>query len=315
MDMRRQDPDKMPSAPEAASMPESPLASRSRLRYVLRRPSVCVGVFALGVCVGLGLRMAANHAARRTARGGLPLVGAVARRLARAPATADHPDASCQMAGETHRHYLPAAGYTWALPFYDLLVSLLGGDAARAVLLGQAALRPGQRALDLGCGTGTLLIYLKRRHPSVQAVGIDPDPQVLARARRKALAAGVTVQLNEGFGDALPYRESSFDHVFSSFMLHHLEPPEKDTTLHEVRRILAPGGVLHLLDFGGETPRAHSGLTGWLHGSARLRDNFGGGIGTLVRSAGFSNAQPVSQGALLFGFLPITYYRATVVAE
>src|SRR5262249_14864324 len=170
-----------------------------------------------------------------------------------------------------------------------------------------------ERALDLGCGTGTLLIHLKRRHPSVEAVGIDPDPRALARARRKAQAAGVAVQLNEGFGDALPYRDSSFDHVFSSFMLHHLEPPEKDTTLHEVRRILAPGGVLHLLDFGGEAPRAHGGLIGrWLHGHARLRDNFGGGIGTLLRSAGFSDAQPVSQGALLFGILPITYYQAAV---
>ena len=88
MDMRRQDPDGMPSAPEAVSMLASPVVSCSRLRYVIHWPSVWMGVFVLGVCVGLGLRVVASHAARRTARGGLPLVGAVARRVDHVGSTA-----------------------------------------------------------------------------------------------------------------------------------------------------------------------------------------------------------------------------------
>jgi hypothetical protein len=53
---------------------------------------------------------------------------------------------------QTGRSYLPAAGHDWSLPLYDPFVKLLGGDAARMTLLGQAALRPGHRVLDVGCG-------------------------------------------------------------------------------------------------------------------------------------------------------------------
>jgi trans-aconitate methyltransferase len=86
---------------------------------------------------------------------------------------------------ETGRTYLPAAGYHWSLALYDPIVKLLGGDAARAMLVEQAALRPGHRALDIGCGTGSLLVLIKDKYPNVEVVGLDPDPRALARARRK----------------------------------------------------------------------------------------------------------------------------------
>ena len=88
------------------------------------------------------------------------------------------------------RTYLPAAGHDWSLPLYDPIVKLLGGDAARKALLEQAALRPGQRVLDVGCGTGTLATLIKQLYPDVEVVGLDPDPKALARARRKAARAG-----------------------------------------------------------------------------------------------------------------------------
>lgn len=98
------------------------------------------------------------------------------------------------------------------------MVKLLGGDAARALLVEQAAIRPGQRVLDVGCGTGSLLVQLKRRYADVEAVGLDPDPRALARARRKGLRAGFSFQLDQGFADELPYADASFDRVVSSFM-------------------------------------------------------------------------------------------------
>ena len=131
------------------------------------------------------------------------------------------------MMSESTRPYLPAAGYDWTLPLYDPIVKLLGGDSARRMLLDQAELRPGYRVLDIGCGTGTLAILTKSLYPDVAIVGIDPDPKALARARRKASRAAVSIQFDQGFGDELPYPEASFDRVFSSFMFHHLPSAEK----------------------------------------------------------------------------------------
>jgi ubiquinone/menaquinone biosynthesis C-methylase UbiE len=211
---------------------------------------------------------------------------------------------------ERRRAYLPAAGHAWTLALYDPIVKLLGGDAARRALVEQAALRPMHRVLDLGCGTGGLALLIKRLHPDVGVVGLDPDPPALARARHKAERAPVSIELDQGFGDALPYADGSFDRVLSAFVLHHLPPEEKEPTLREVRRVLKPAGTLHLLDFGGPEAAAGGFLARWLHASHRLRDNFGERIPTLMRQAGFADAQMVSHRAALFGH--IAYYRAAV---
>jgi ubiquinone/menaquinone biosynthesis C-methylase UbiE len=138
---------------------------------------------------------------------------------------------------EPGRTYLPAAGHHWSLPLYDPLVKLLGGDGARALLLDQAAVRPSHRVLDIGCGTGSLVVLIKRKYPNVEVVGLDPDPSALARARRKGQRAALSIQLDRGFSDELPYPQGAFDRVFSSFMFHHLEAAEKVATLREVRRV------------------------------------------------------------------------------
>ena len=66
------------------------------------------------------------------------------------------------------KRFLPAAGHDLFLPFYDPVVSLLGGDRTRQELIDRANLKPGQRVLDIGCGTGTFVVLLKRQLESVQ---------------------------------------------------------------------------------------------------------------------------------------------------
>jgi ubiquinone/menaquinone biosynthesis C-methylase UbiE len=214
------------------------------------------------------------------------------------------------MTAGPRRAYLPAAGHAWALPLYDPLVKLLGGEAARRALVEQAALRPGDRVLDLGCGTGGLALLIKRLHPDVEVVGLDPDPRALARAHRKAARAGLAIQLDQGFGDALPYPDGAFDRLLSAFVLHHLPANQKEPTLREARRVLKPGATLHLLDFGGPEASAGGWLSRMLHASHRLRDNYGDRIPALVRQAGLVDARMVSHRGMLFGH--IAYYRAAV---
>src|ERR1041384_7881852 len=92
--------------------------------------------------------------------------------------------------------------------------------------------------LGVCCGTGTLVVMLKRQYSAVQVVGLDPDLKALQRAENKTRRAVVSVQLDHGFADELPYPERSFDRVFSSFMFHHLDEPERERTSREVLRVL-----------------------------------------------------------------------------
>lgn len=211
---------------------------------------------------------------------------------------------------ESQRAYLPAAGKDWALPFYDPMVKLLGGDAARRKLLDQAALVPGHRVLDIGCGTGTLVTLIKRLHPDVDVVGLDPDPKALARAAKKAARARVSVQVDQGFSDELPYPDASFDRVLSSFMFHHLEAGSREKTLREVRRVLKLGGSFHLADFVHPEGHRH-GLSHLIHSSDHLKNNSDGRILALMTEAGFAKPKKANGGTMMFGLLHLAYYEAS----
>lgn len=210
---------------------------------------------------------------------------------------------------ESQRAYLPAAGRDLFLPLYDLIAKLLGADTARQKLFDLALLRPGIRVLDIGCGTGTFATILKQRYPDVEVTGLDPDPKALARARRKAEQARVSVHFDQGFADSLEYAAMSFDLVFSSFTFHHLEGSNREKTLREVRRVLKPGGSFYLLDFE-DSPAGH-GFFKLFHSGERLRDNTENRILALMGDAGFSDRKKVAVHPVLFGLGRAGYYQAS----
>lgn len=212
---------------------------------------------------------------------------------------------------DVHRTYIPAAGHDWTLPFYDPLVKLLGGDAARLALVRQAALQPTHHVLEIGCGTGTLLMMIKREHPGVSVVGLDPDERALARAQHKADAASVAIELHRCFSDALPYADATFDRVFSSFMFHHLKGvEERQRTLSEIRRVLKPGGRLQLLDFAPLNSRKDAVVLRRLHSSHLLKDNTEAQVLSLMAAAGLANPRTLGRSRMLIVF-HTAYYEAT----
>ena len=211
------------------------------------------------------------------------------------------------------RTYLPAAGHDWLLPLYDPMVSLFGGDAARQALLDQVTLRSNDHLLDIGCGTGTLMVLIKRLHPGVEVVGLDPDPKALARGGRKAVRAAVSIRFDQGYSDELPYAAASFDRVLSSFVFHHLPPETMERTLREVRRVLVPGGSLHVLDFAAPTFHPGSLLLRLFHSSERMKGKNENRTPSLLKEAGFADAKEVGRRPTLLR--PIAYYQATAPAS
>jgi ubiquinone/menaquinone biosynthesis C-methylase UbiE len=201
------------------------------------------------------------------------------------------------------RNYLPAMGKRWLLPLYDPLLRLLGADKTKRRLIEQAEIKSGFRVLDIGCGTGSLAVLIKRSHPEVEVIGVDPDPAALSISERKANRAGLSIEFDRGFSDHLPYPDASFDRVFSSFMFHHLDQSERAATLREIGRVLKSGGSLHLLDFAPRDGKGHRH-----HRSPHEDSRFEGRVLDLMSAAGFVDAKEVARGKIFFG--PIAYYRA-----
>jgi ubiquinone/menaquinone biosynthesis C-methylase UbiE len=176
-----------------------------------------------------------------------------------------------------------------------------------------AQLAPGRRMLDLGCGTGTLVLMARRRCPGATVIGIDGDPTILDIARRKAARAGIPVQLDEGMAYALPYADGSFDAVTSTLMLHHLTHDQQARTLAEVWRVLRPGGRLVVADFAPP----HNRLMALTSRTARrLMRRHGGGAGEhsghaagrlerRLAALGWQNVSPPEYAMTLAGTLAL----------
>ncbi|MFI7540322.1 class I SAM-dependent methyltransferase [Actinoplanes sp. NPDC049599] len=215
------------------------------------------------------------------------------------------------MTGQTHagarRDYLPAMGRHWLLPLYDPFTRLAGVGRIYRQLLDRAHLTDGadsRRILEIGCGTGNLLTTLGRRRPELATVGIDPDPAALRKARRKAARRGLQIRYEQAFADELPVADASFDRVLSSFMLHHLEEDERLRTLREVRRVLRPGGELHVVDVDG-TPSGHNRR----HQHPRVAGSRPELVLAALREAGLAEVAENGRHQARFG--GYVFYRAT----
>jgi ubiquinone/menaquinone biosynthesis C-methylase UbiE len=100
------------------------------------------------------------------------------------------------------------------------------------------------RVLDVGCGTGELLRRLRAKYPDAVLAGLDPVAEMLAVARDKLSGRE---DLRIGYADSLPWQAGSFDVVASCNMFHYISHPIE--ALHEMARVLRPGGVIVLTDW------------------------------------------------------------------
>jgi SAM-dependent methyltransferase len=145
-----------------------------------------------------------------------------------------------------------------ALPgVYSVFRWLVGRDVARAAYAREhLRARPGQRVLDIGCGTGDILEVL----PRVEYVGFDTSVDYINRARRQFGQRGEFHC--RSVDDDLPVAAASFDLVIAHGVLHHLDDASARTLFRAARRALKPGGRLVTYD-GCFTPD-QSAAARWL---------------------------------------------------
>ncbi|XXY51631.1 class I SAM-dependent methyltransferase [Sorangium sp. So ce269] len=208
----------------------------------------------------------------------------------------------------TTARYVHAFGPAALTRFYDPGIRLLiREEAFRSRLLLHMQLAPGQRVLDVGCGTGTLAVLAQQRHPGVEVHAVDGDDEVLSIARDKAARAGAAVRFERTMAWALPYPDGTFDRVVSSLMFHHLIADDKRRAAQEILRVLRPGGALLLADFG--PPRGAAGrVIAWaLRRFEHLRDNLADRLPAVLTGAGFSDVAEIDR--ISTALMPIAYIQ------
>lgn len=130
-------------------------------------------------------------------------------------------------------------------PHYDrinALMSLGTGAWYRRRALGRVGIGPGDRVLDVGCGTGVIAATAQAMvGPKGRVVGLDPSPAMLEVARRRGLRETVV-----GVADALPFDDASFDTITMGYALRHVD--DLDSVFGEYARVLRPGGRVVLLE-------------------------------------------------------------------
>ena len=144
--------------------------------------------------------------------------------------------------------------------FYDLTRKpyLLGRD----VLIRELDVPAGGRVLEIGCGTGRNLLCVLRRYPQAQCFGVDLSAMMLETARgsiaREGCADRVVVKQADAtdFDPEMLFGVTKFDRVILSYTLSMI--PDWEKALRHASTLLAPGGRLHIADFGDQ-----AGLPGW----------------------------------------------------
>jgi demethylmenaquinone methyltransferase/2-methoxy-6-polyprenyl-1,4-benzoquinol methylase/phosphoethanolamine N-methyltransferase len=225
------------------------------------------------------------------------------------------------MAHHFHSHSVEHAPQTegrlirWA-SYYDLVTNILILGQARRLrqmTVDQALIKPGDTVLDVGCGTGEVTLRAKSRAMDGKVYGVDPAPEMISVARKKAARKGLDIDFRVGVIESLPFPDASIDVVTSSLMMHHLPENLKMRGLAEIYRVLRspdpvsgkPGGRFLIADFMRPTGSflnhlfivftRHQGLQKGIEDLQKL-----------LKEAGFNQITQSKEKVLMIGFVRAT---------
>ena len=210
------------------------------------------------------------------------------------------------MSDENSDRYIPAFSFEFLTPLYDFVMRWITRESVfKPELVRQMEIAKEDKVLDLGCGTATSTILIKKACLEAELVGFDVDLKILGIAQSKIKKAGFDIALNLGTVLCLPYRDSSFDRVASSMVLHHLTRENKILALKEVFRILKPAGELLVADFGKPQNifmRCPSLIIRHLEEAS---DNVKGLLPEIFQLAGFGEIEEIGKYMSIFGTISL----------
>ncbi len=195
--------------------------------------------------------------------------------------------------------YTPALGFRALTPIYDAAIAFLTRETVwRSTLIKAIGLKGGERLLDVGCGTGSLTVRLARETAGAEVTGIDPDPDVLRRAKGKAARASVRATFHEGFLSAAFFDgREKYDVITSSLVFHQVPLDGKAEILSMIRRGLKPGGRVLIADYGRQRSALMRALfratVQALDGVEDTQPNADGVLLSLMEQAGFMHIEEV----------------------
>lgn len=186
------------------------------------------------------------------------------------------------------RGFKPAFLFDFLTPSYDFLVEIGGyGRAFKRKVIKLLNLIGNERLLDVGSGTGALLLEARTLFPKLELSGIDPDPKIveIAKARLEHQA-----DLRVGFAQELSFDSNSFDCVVSTLAFYHLYTKDKEKAAREIYRVLRKGGKFLIADFG--MPKTLFGklllhVSKLFEGGENMNAHIEGKIPDILKSAGF----------------------------
>jgi SAM-dependent methyltransferase len=210
--------------------------------------------------------------------------------------------------------YIPATRWRVFTRLYDPVLSVaMREERFRGRMLERVGtdLPAGGTAVDVGCGTGTFAIALASRRTDARVLGVDGDDEILAIAKGKP--GSDAVEWQDGLAQELPLADDSVDAVTTTLVLHHLLPEDKRDALAEMRRVLRPGGRLHVADWGPPHDPLMSGLffvSQAIDGFDRTRDHRAGRLPQLIAEAGFDAVERYGRFRTVAGSLDLLTARA-----
>lgn len=210
--------------------------------------------------------------------------------------------------------FTPALGIAGLTRSYDHAIRLLTREQTwRGALLRQVGLGAGESVVDVGCGTGTFAILMKRAAPTARVIGIDPDPVVLKIAAEKAESAGLSIEWRKGLAHDAAAFAGSVDKAVSSLVFHQVPMDGKREGVAAMFAAVRSGGEVHIADYARQPTRLMRTLfrltVQLIDGVTDTQPNAEGALEAILADRGMGAVRPTAVISTLTG--AISLFRAT----